>query len=126
MSRLVFVDTWGWLALGHRADAHHEAVKEVFRTRQAEPALLHTSDYVLDELIHAAVSPGIARSSLPVPGWVARGSGRRTVAHPPGDGRAISRRAGTAPPISRQALDLIHGPEFDVDHDRVGHPLIHA
>ena len=51
MSRLVFVDTWGWLALGHRADAHHEAVKEVFRTRQAVPALLHTSDYVLDELI---------------------------------------------------------------------------
>ncbi len=26
MSRLVFVDTWGWLALGHRADANHEAV----------------------------------------------------------------------------------------------------
>ncbi|HEU0010911.1 MAG TPA: PIN domain-containing protein [Verrucomicrobiae bacterium] len=51
MSRLVFVDTWGWLALGHRADANHEAVKEVFRTRQVAPALLHTSDYVLDELI---------------------------------------------------------------------------
>lgn len=51
MSRLVFVDTWGWLALGHRADSHHEAVKEVFRTRQAQPPLLHTSDFVLDELI---------------------------------------------------------------------------
>jgi len=51
VSRPVFVDTWGWLALGHRRDAHHEAVKEIFRTRLPVAQGVHTSDYVLDELI---------------------------------------------------------------------------
>ena len=50
MSRPIFVDTWGWLALGHRRDAHHAAVEEIFRTRLAVPQGVHTSDYVLDEL----------------------------------------------------------------------------
>ena len=51
MSRPLFVDTWGWLALGHRRDPHHRRVKELFQTRQAAPPLLHTTDYVLDELL---------------------------------------------------------------------------
>ncbi len=51
MSRPIFVDTWGWLALGHRRDAHHAAVEEVFRARLPIPQCVHTSDYVLDELI---------------------------------------------------------------------------
>jgi predicted nucleic acid-binding protein len=25
----IFVDTWGWLAYGHRRDAHHAEVKEL-------------------------------------------------------------------------------------------------
>lgn len=33
----VFVDTWGWLALGHAKDPWHNEV--------------YTSDYILDELI---------------------------------------------------------------------------
>jgi hypothetical protein len=31
MSDLVFIDTWGWLALGHRKDAYHHEVKDVYK-----------------------------------------------------------------------------------------------
>jgi len=51
MSDLVFIDTWGWLALGHRKDAHHHEVKVVYKQLRAKGARLYTSDYVLDELI---------------------------------------------------------------------------
>jgi predicted nucleic acid-binding protein len=51
VSRRVFVDTWGWLALGHRRDAHHQAVKEIVAARLPVAGCLHTSDYVLNELI---------------------------------------------------------------------------
>src|SRR5215207_5541384 len=49
--RAIFVDTWGWLALGHRRDPHHLRVKEVFAQWQSQGQPVHTSDYVLDELI---------------------------------------------------------------------------
>jgi predicted nucleic acid-binding protein len=51
MAGPIFVDTWGWLALGHRRDAHHGRVKGVFEGMRTRPQGLHTSDYVLDELI---------------------------------------------------------------------------
>jgi len=51
MAGPIFVDTWGWLALGHRRDAHHHKVKECFESRQQRREMIHTSDYVLDELI---------------------------------------------------------------------------
>lgn len=47
----IFVDTWGWLALGHRRDAHHVKVKELMEACASNRTLVHTSDYVLDELI---------------------------------------------------------------------------
>ena len=47
----IFIDTWGWLALGHRADNYHQAVKEVYQHLRQTQAQIHTSDYVLDELI---------------------------------------------------------------------------
>jgi predicted nucleic acid-binding protein len=47
----IFVDTWGWAALGHRRDPHHERVEQVFERFHAESVPLVTSDYVLDELI---------------------------------------------------------------------------
>lgn len=47
----VFVDTWAWLAFGHRRDQAHEQVKEIFLEMQARQIPLYTSDYVLDELI---------------------------------------------------------------------------
>lgn len=51
MFDLVFIDTWGWLALGHRKDARHHEVKVVYKELRAKGARLYTSDYVLDELI---------------------------------------------------------------------------
>jgi len=47
----IFVDTWGWLAYGHRRDAHHQEVKELVETCVSYRTPVHTSDYVLDELI---------------------------------------------------------------------------
>ena len=46
-----FVDTWGWMALGHRRDSHHGDVMEVFRLLQSNRIPIYTSDFVLDELI---------------------------------------------------------------------------
>jgi len=46
-----FVDTWGWVALGNRRDAHHDSVTGLFRTFQSDGIPIYTSDYVLDELI---------------------------------------------------------------------------
>lgn len=45
------MDTWGWLAFGHRRDAHHPAVKELVATCVSNRMPVHPSDYVLDELI---------------------------------------------------------------------------
>jgi predicted nucleic acid-binding protein len=27
----IFIDTWGWLALGHRRDQAHQTVKQLFQ-----------------------------------------------------------------------------------------------
>ena len=47
----LFVDTWGWLALGHRKDTFHEKVEKVFQRIQADKIPVYTSEYILDELI---------------------------------------------------------------------------
>ena len=47
----IFVDTWGWLAYGHRRDTHHAEVKRLLETCLSNRTLVYTSDYVLDELI---------------------------------------------------------------------------
>jgi predicted nucleic acid-binding protein len=47
----IFVDTWGWLAFGHRRDTHHAEVKELVEDCLSNRTPVHTSDYVLDELI---------------------------------------------------------------------------
>jgi uncharacterized protein len=47
----VFVDTWGWLALGHRQDQYHLQVKQLFQHLLDSDISIHTSDYILDELI---------------------------------------------------------------------------
>ena len=46
-----FVDTWGWMALGHGRDAHHDAVADLFGLLRSNRIPIHTSDFVLDELI---------------------------------------------------------------------------
>jgi predicted nucleic acid-binding protein len=47
----IFIDTWGWLALGHRRDNYHQAVKQLYYQLKQQKTLIYTSDYVLDELI---------------------------------------------------------------------------
>jgi len=49
--RSVFVDTWGWLALGHQRDQAHGQVKQLFKEIRTYQVPLYTSDYVLDELM---------------------------------------------------------------------------
>ncbi len=48
MADAVLIDTWGWLALGHRRDAHHQEVKAFYQTLQEQGVRLYTTDYILD------------------------------------------------------------------------------
>ena len=50
MAEAVLIDTWGWLALGHRRDPRHQEVKAFYQHLQEEGARLYTTDYVLDEV----------------------------------------------------------------------------
>ena len=51
MPDLVFIDTWGWLALGHRRDARHQEIKALYKELRSGGAHIYTTDYVLDEVI---------------------------------------------------------------------------
>lgn len=51
MDTAIFIDTWGWLALGHRADDAHQTVKGIYQQLRQTRTPIYTSDYVLDELI---------------------------------------------------------------------------
>jgi len=53
MDRHIFVDTWAWLALSNRKDAHHELAKKGYREIKTAGYRIVTSDYVLDEVITA-------------------------------------------------------------------------
>jgi uncharacterized protein len=47
----IFVDTWGWLALGHHRDQSHQRVLEIYQQLLSSQVQIHTSDYVLDEVV---------------------------------------------------------------------------
>lgn len=49
--RRVFLDTWAWIALGHRRDSRHGEVKQLYQDLRREGALLFSSDYVVDEVV---------------------------------------------------------------------------
>ena len=51
MGEAIFIDTWGWVALGHRHDDAHREIGGLFHEINGQGALIYTSDYVLDELI---------------------------------------------------------------------------
>lgn len=51
MQRGVFIDTWGWLAIGHRKDPFHKEVKAYYQKLRHDNSLIVTSDFVLDETI---------------------------------------------------------------------------
>ena len=48
---MIFIDTWGWLALGHRKDSHHREVLTYYKELRNNHYNLFTSDYVLNETI---------------------------------------------------------------------------
>ena len=47
----IFVDTWGWLAYGHRRDAHHQQVRQIFEELHSSRVPIYTTEHVLDEVI---------------------------------------------------------------------------
>jgi len=47
----VFVDTWGWMALGHRRDPSHSEIRRFYHELREQRVPVYTSDYVLDEVI---------------------------------------------------------------------------
>lgn len=47
----VFIDTWGWVALGQRKEPRHEDVTKLYQSLRARHIPTYTSDYVLDEVI---------------------------------------------------------------------------
>jgi predicted nucleic acid-binding protein len=51
MAEPVLIDTWGWLALGHRRDPRHQEIKALYQQLREKDARLYTTDYVLDEVI---------------------------------------------------------------------------
>ncbi len=51
MADAVLIDTWGWLALGHRRDSRHQEIKALYQQLREEGARLYTTDYVLDEVM---------------------------------------------------------------------------
>ena len=47
----IFIDTWGWLALGNSNDSYHSTLKRLYADLHDSRITICTSDYVLDELI---------------------------------------------------------------------------
>lgn len=45
-----FVDTWGWVALGHHRDPRHQEVKRFYQELRKAGGEFYTSNYVLDEV----------------------------------------------------------------------------
>jgi hypothetical protein len=41
----VFVDTWGWMALGHRLEPRHAEVKRTYQELRSNQIPLYTSDH---------------------------------------------------------------------------------
>ena len=51
MAGAIFIDTWGWVALGSARDSKHHEVSKLYRTLRAEKRPMFTSDYILDETV---------------------------------------------------------------------------
>ena len=45
----LFIDTWGWLTLRDRREAHHKEVQAFYRKVQDQNGRIFTTNYVLDE-----------------------------------------------------------------------------
>ncbi len=48
---MLFVDTWGWVALHNKRETKHDEVKAFYRQYRLSGANIYTTDYVLDETL---------------------------------------------------------------------------
>ena len=49
--RAVFIDTWGWLALGDSQEPQHQEITRFYEQLEDSRVPIYTSDYVLAELV---------------------------------------------------------------------------
>ena len=49
--RLIFVDSWAWLALANKKDRYHRVAVKGYNEIKENGSIMVTSDYVLDEVI---------------------------------------------------------------------------
>jgi len=49
--KTTFINTWGWLTLGHRKDSRHSEIKKLYKELRQQENRICTSNFVLDELI---------------------------------------------------------------------------
>jgi predicted nucleic acid-binding protein len=47
----VFIDTWGWVALGHQKDNRNQEIVSLYKDWLRRGAVIYTSDFVLDETV---------------------------------------------------------------------------
>jgi len=48
---MLFIDTWGWVALHNRRETRHGEVKAFYREYRLSGGEFYTTDYVLDETL---------------------------------------------------------------------------
>jgi predicted nucleic acid-binding protein len=48
---MLFIDTWGWVALHNKREIRHEAVKSYYQQHRLSGREFFTTDYVLDETL---------------------------------------------------------------------------
>lgn len=48
---MLFIDTWGWVALHNRRETRHGEVKAFYREYRLNGEKIYTTDYVLDETL---------------------------------------------------------------------------
>ena len=60
----IFVDTSGWVALFVAKDINHKKAVSVFEELKSSKALIHTSDYVIDETITTILVRGNHKQSV--------------------------------------------------------------
>ncbi len=64
---MLFIDTWGWVALHNKREARHGEVKAFYREYRLNAGKIYTTDYVLDEtftLIFRRLPLGQAKISM--------------------------------------------------------------
>jgi uncharacterized protein len=48
---MLFIDTWGWVALHNKREIRHEEVKSYYQQHRLSGRTFSTTDYVLDETL---------------------------------------------------------------------------